>query len=401
MSQADILIVGGGIIGLSLARAFKDHDAALRISVIEKEPALAAHSSGRNSGVLHAGFYYTADSLKAQFTRDGNQSWHAFCQENAINVNRCGKLIIATSPAEYEGLDELKRRGTANGINLEWVSESEAAKIDPNAKVIDRALWSPTTSTINPVEIMSVLSKQLVSEGVNIQLGTQFISRKGNSICTNKGVISAGLIINAAGLYADKVAKMFNFSQHYSLLPFKGVYWKSDGPIADIRTNIYPVPNLKNPFLGVHFTVTSDGSAKIGPTAIPALWRENYRGLSGFKFKELVEILGKEAGLMMSNAFNFRSLAFEEIKKYKRSHLIHLASKMVHKLNPDQFILRAKPGIRAQLIDMRTDQLIQDFVVEGDENSVHILNAVSPAFTCALPFANWVKDKIISNEFKR
>lgn len=398
MNTCDTLIIGGGIIGLAMATQLRSRHPNMSIVVIEKEPEIAAHSSGRNSGVLHAGFYYTADSLKAKFTRDGNLAWHAFCDTHDLTINRCGKLVIATEESEYDGLEELKRRGDANGIPLEWVNESQAAKIDPNAKVIDRALWSPSTSTVDPVAIMHKLKAQLIASGVEIVFNTQFVSAVGNCVRTTNGYFDCGLVINAAGLYADKVAQHFGFCKHHTLLPFKGLYIKTAAPLLSIRTNIYPVPNLKNPFLGVHFTLTSDGIAKIGPTAIPAFWREHYGGVNRFKFGELLEIVRWEASLFASDAFNFRSLAFEEMKKYNSRYLVDLAAKMVHKLDRSAFSINSKPGIRAQLLDKRTKELVQDFVVEGDDKSVHVLNAVSPAFTCALPFTDWIADQIESGE---
>ena len=159
--------------------------------------------------------------------------------------------------------------------------------------------------------------------------------------------------------------------------------------------NIYPVPNFKNPFLGVHFTKTVDGNIKIGPTSIPALWRENYNFSSNFQWNEFTEIMAHETRLILTNAFGFRNLAWDEIKKYNKKYFIRLAENMVQKIDPNGFTEYTKPGIRAQLLDKKHLKLVQDFVIEGDEHSTHILNAVSPAFTCAFPFAEFVTKNYI------
>ena len=174
------------------------------------------------------------------------------------------------------------------------------------------------------------------------------------------------------------------------MIPFKGLYLKYTKNTTDVKVNIYPVPNLKNPFLGVHFTKTVHGEIKIGPTAIPALWRENYHLNSNFNAREMSEVLFYESKLLFTNAFGFRALAFEEMQKYMRSHFIALAQKMVQDIDPNGFTAFTKPGIRAQLLDKKSLSLVQDFVIQGDNKSTHVLNAVSPAFTCAWPIAKHI-----------
>ncbi len=204
---------------------------------------------------------------------------------------------------------------------------------------------------------------------------------------TTNGSYQARYVVNAAGLYADRVARDYGFSRKYRILPFKGLYLYSDEPDGAIRTNIYPVPNLKNPFLGVHFTVGVGGKVKIGPTAIPAFWREHYGGLSNFHLDELVEVAARGVGLLANSNFDFRSLAVEEMSKYSRAKMVSLASDLVDGVELRQFRRWGKPGIRAQLVDIERRKLEMDFVLEGDGRSMHVLNAVSPAFTCGLPFA--------------
>ncbi len=202
-------------------------------------------------------------------------------------------------------------------------------------------------------------------------------------------------MINCAGLYADKIANNFGFSKNYVIIPFKGVYLKDSNNIAQLKTNIYPVPNLANPFLGVHFTLTVDNKAKIGPTAIPAFWRENYKGFSNFNIKEFFQILYYESKLFLTNSFGFRKLAFSEVQKYSFKYLKSLAEDLTQNMNNIGFDQWSTPGIRAQLLDKRNLELVQDFVVEGDDNSTHVLNAVSPAFTCSIPFSNWVVENYV------
>ena len=187
----------------------------------------------------------------------------------------------------------------------------------------------------------------------------------------------------------------FNFSKKYTIIPFKGIYLKYHGNEIPVKTNVYPVPNLKNPWLGVHFTVTVDGTVKIGPTSTPAFWRENYQGFDHFKPGEMMSILSWEALLFLTNSFGFRNIAFEEIRKYDRSFFAGLAAELVKKIDVKGFTEWGRPGIRAQLLNRQTRELIMDFVVEGDNESIHVLNAVSPAFTCCFPFAEYVVNNYV------
>lgn len=395
--RADYLIIGAGIIGLAIARELKSLYPAAEILVIEKEPDVAYHSSGRNSGVLHAGFYYSADSLKAKFTRDGNIQMKEYVKKNGLKINECHKVVVATGESEIDGIYELEKRGRKNGVDVKVVSEQEMKDIDLNAKTTQVALFSPNTATVDPVEINIFLRKELQSSGVRFLFSEGYKCKvDDNTVETTAGTrISANQIINAAGLYADKIAKDFGFSRNYTIIPFKGIYLKYTKQDKPIKTNIYPVPNLKNPFLGVHYTVTVDGVIKIGPTSIPAFWRENYKGMDNFRMNELFNILGWEARLFLSNAFGFRSLAFEEMAKYNKSHFVGMATKLVHKIDKSGFTEWSKPGIRAQLMNMKTMELVMDFVVEGDKKTIHVLNAVSPAFTSSFPFAKWVVENYI------
>ncbi|NLV23310.1 MAG: L-2-hydroxyglutarate oxidase [Deltaproteobacteria bacterium] len=391
--MVDYVIIGGGIIGLNIARAVKEQLPDARVVLIEKEEDVAQHSSGRNSGVLHAGFYYTADSLKARFTREGNARLQNFCAERRLRINRCAKVVVARNEEEISGLEELKRRGDINGVELEWLKADELARRYPEAKTCRKALFSPTTATIDPVEVTREFRKLIQEMGVEVRTGVKYLRRSGeNAILTSKGPIAYRKLVNAAGLYADKIARDFGFAKHFVIIPFKGIYLKDRENLAGISTNIYPVPNLANPFLGVHYTLAVGGEGKIGPTAIPAFWRENYQGLENFNVAEFGQILYYEAKLFLTNAFGFRDLAFSEVRKYAKSHFLKLAGRLTNNLNHGGFQEWSAPGIRAQLLDIDTLELVQDFVVEGGGTSTHVLNAVSPALTSSMPFTEWVAE---------
>lgn len=394
MILSDFLVIGAGIIGINVARELKNLFPDTRVILIEKEKGCGAHASTRNSGVLHAGFYYSSDSLKAKFTRNGNKLLTEYCDFNHIPVNKCGKLVVAKDLSEHHNLDELLKRGRANRIELEDITEDEAVSIEPRVKTCGRAIYSPTTSSVNPHKVMRSMVCDAVKTGVEVHRGVCFLRKTVRGILTSSGTYQAGYIVNTAGLYADSIAREFGFSRNYRILPFKGLYLYSDEPVGSIQTNIYPVPNLRNPFLGVHFTITVDGNTKIGPTAIPAFWRENYHGLDGFNFRELVDIFTREVCLVASSTFDFKKLALEEFNKYRRFRMVSLASSLVKGVKTKHYKRWGVPGIRAQLVDIKAQKLEMDFVVEGDNKSIHILNAVSPGFTCSIPFSKYICKEI-------
>lgn len=382
----DYLIVGSGIIGMTIAYELINQNKGLKIAIIDKEEDVGKHASGRNSGVLHAGFYYSANSLKAKFTVDGNRLMKEFCNLNNIEVKSTQKIVVAKDEQEIEGIYELQKRAQVNGVETKIIEEDEVAKIDSNIKTYKKALFSPNTASVDPKIVCFKLKNILEQQGIEFFFNTSF----------EVSELKYDYVINCAGAYADKVAQSFGLAQNYTMLPFKGIYLKYMTNKTDIKTNIYPVPNLSNPFLGVHYTITSDGSIKIGPTAIPAFWRENYDGLSNFNLKEMIEILYYESKLFILNSFNFRNLAIEEMKNYSSKIFIQKAKDMVKRIGNDFKPIPA--GIRAQLLNTKTNELVQDFVVEHGKNSTHVLNAVSPAFTCSFAFAKYVVEEINNNQ---
>lgn len=389
--RADFLILGAGVIGLTIARELRARHPRAEILILEKESAEAQHSSGRNSGVIHAGFYYSPDSLKARLTAQGNQRLREYCRAKQIPMNECSKVVVTRGEQELPGLDELARRGALAGAGVRLIDAQELADIDPNAKTYQRALYSPHTATVNPRTVCASFRRDLEEANVQFRFGTGFTRRAGeHSVEAGGTVTEYGHLVNTAGLYADRVAQDFGFSARYRILPFKGIYLVNQSAqpaLRHARTNIYPVPNLQNPFLGVHFTLTADGKEKIGPTAIPAFWRENYAGLSGFNFRDLLETARIEGKLLLSNKFHFRDLARREMRKYLKRNLFADAAELVKTFRADADWRWGTPGIRAQLIDLETYALVQDFLIEGDRHSTHVLNAVSPAFTSSLAFA--------------
>ena len=394
MIKTDILVIGRGIIGLSIAREVQRRQPNASVVIIEKESKTGMHASGRNSGVLHSGIYYPTDSLKAKFTRDGNKAWQEYCEDRKLPIDRCGKLVLAPNESDHRGLDILEERAKFNGVEVHKLNERETHDIEPRANTLRHSLFVPSTSTVDPQSINISMTNDFMKAGGQLYLDLPYLNNLGqNSIKAGNLKFSYGHLINCAGLYSDQVAQNFNFGHEYMILPFKGIYLYASNDIINLHTHIYPVPDLSNPFLGVHFTRTVDGKAKIGPTAIPALWREQYRGFENFRIREMAKIGAKELQLFTTNRNNFRKLAWQELKKQRKSNLISAAGLLLKGSKEMGFSSWGEPGIRAQLINLKSNKLVMDFVVEGDEFSTHVLNAVSPAFTCALPFSSHVVDK--------
>ncbi|HSG81614.1 MAG TPA: FAD-dependent oxidoreductase, partial [Gemmatimonadota bacterium] len=230
--------------------------------------------------------------------------------------------------------------------------------------------------------------------GVEVRTGVAYLGNTGDAVLTSGGAIAAGYVINAAGLYADRVARDFGIAGRYRILPFKGLYLHASRDAPPLHTNIYPVPDLATPFLGVHFTVTVDGGVTIGPTAVPAFWREQYRGIANFSLREFLEVTRLEGYMFLGDRAGFRSVAVRELPKYWKRVLADRAAALADGVLPRHFRRWGPAGIRAQLVDIERYALVTDFKIEGDNRSFHILNAVSPAFTCAMPFAEFVLDEI-------
>jgi L-2-hydroxyglutarate oxidase len=398
MSQnADLVVIGGGVVGLALARSWLVRDPRARVMVLDKESELAAHASGRNSGVLHAGFYYAPDSLKAQLTRDGNHQLRAFCAQHGVKIRETGKVVVTTSEDQLEALGELARRGLANGVDIEMVDETTLRQIEPMARTVSQAIWSPTTAAADPAQVVRALADELVARGGRIELGSRAAAAgPGWVLSSSSGRISTGHIINAAGLHADTVAHWFGVGLEYRMLPFKGLYWYSNWEPGRLKRHVYPVPDSRNPFLGVHLTVTVDGRVKVGPTAIPALWREDYGRFSNLSLTQMAQIAALYPRFLGSKHHDVPALIKSELPKYWRAYLVKQAKALAPDVRPCDFRARGRVGVRAQLLNVNSGKLEMDFIVQSGNRSTHVLNAVSPAWTSALAVGDHVVDGILS-----
>ena len=389
--EFDYLIVGAGIIGLTIAYELIKRNTNYSICIIDKENDVAQHASGRNSGILHAGFYYTSDSKKAQHCLNGNSLMKKFCSENGIEVKATKKLVVTKSEKELEQLYEIKRRADANNVKTELISKEEAEKIEPNINTYKEALYSPNTASVDPLEVCNKLKENLKEKNVRFLFNCPFKKELD---------FNYKYLINAAGLYADKIAQGYGLAKEYTLLPFKGVYMSICNNKKPTNINIYPVPDLEFPFLGVHYTITANEDIKIGPSASPAFWRENYAGFSNFSFEEFLEIIGINIKLFITNSFNYRNLAMREIKYYWPNNLISEVEKMV-KTPLESKYKKKKSGIRAQLYNKETNTLLDDFIIKHTANSTHVLNIISPGFTCSFSLAKEIIDEVITNQSKK
>jgi L-2-hydroxyglutarate oxidase LhgO len=384
--RTDVLVVGGGVIGLTIARellrAGRDD-----VVVLEKEPDLGEHASGRNSGVLHAGIYYAPDSAKARTCLAGNRLMRAYCREQGLPLLESGKVIVARTEAELPVLEELHRRATANGARVRFVDERELEAIEPMARTTGKALHSLDTAVVDPKAVLRSLRAGLEAAGARIVTGCGFVRLAAPDVAeTTLGRIRFGRIVNAAGAWCDEVARAFGVGAAYRLIPFKGIYRKlRAGASYPVNGNIYPVPDVRNPFLGVHFTRSVHGDVYLGPTAIPALGRANYGILRGAD-REAFRILASDAALFVANP-KFRNVALAEPRKYLPAFFHRDAARLVKRYEPGLFVAAEKVGIRPQLVDWRTKELVMDFLVEAKDASVHVLNPVSPAFTSSMELA--------------
>jgi len=384
-----MVICGAGITGLTIAKELVNSDIR-DIVIFDKELDLGKHASGRNSGVLHAGIYYTPETLKARFCLKGNQLMKQYCKERGLTLIESGKVIVTKKERELPVLYELYKRAKQNGAEVELVDSKTLKEIEPYAKTYEKALYSPLTAIINPREILISLENELKEAGVKILKGVSFKKFvNSNTIETSQGKIQFEYFINSAGAYADKIAHSFCLGLNYRILPFKGLYKKlRKEKNFLVKGNIYPVPDIRNPFLGVHFTKIYDGTVYVGPTATPAFGRENYGIFDDIGF-ETLKILYRDFSLFISNA-KFRNTAFTEVKKYFKKKFYEDVKDMIEGVGIEDLLPPNKVGIRPQLIDVNKKELVMDFLVIKDSNTIHILNAISPAFTSAFAFAEFI-----------
>lgn len=392
----DFLIVGAGIVGLTVTKELKARYPTSTIVILEKEPDVGKHASGRNSGVMHSGVYYGNTTLKAKVCALGAERMRAFASEHGIACERSGKVIIASSERDLPTIDKLLKNAKDNGVRAERLDEQGVREIEPYASPYLAGIFCPDTSVIDSKAVVYKLRELLEADGVqfifNAPIKEVFPSEK--YVQTSSGRFSYGYLFNCAGAGADLVAKKFGHAENYTLVPFKGIYYKiKKNRDYLVKSNIYPVPDIEQPFLGVHLTRVISGDVYVGPTAIPAFGRENYGIFQGMKLAESLNIGRELLAMYYENKQNFRPLVHAEVKKYLKPWFVESARKLMKELNADDLEPCDKVGIRPQLINIKTRALEMDYILEQDESTLHVLNSISPAFTSSLAFAEWIVDQ--------
>jgi len=387
-------IIGCGIIGLSLGIELKKSHPNCDVTIFEKEVSVGQHASGRNSGVLHAGFYYSPDSLKAKFCKDGNQELKLLHKRHGLQLKHCGKVVVATNLEDSEDLTILFNNGLKNGVDVELLDQSKLSAFEPMAKTFGNFLWSPTTAVGQPKEVLIALLADFLEIGGKMEFNSRVdLEVKGEEVLlrTTNGSRNFDHIYNAAGTFADKLARGVGVGERYACLPFRGNYWVTTSNQGSWPNRlIYPVPHRINPFLGVHLTLTNSGQLKIGPTALPILGREQY-GFADFLSMEKFEFPFKAyLALIQSDEVDFMKVLKSEVPKQFLPNILNLASKLTFTNLKEMNWKPSRPGIRAQLVDVENGSLVKDYLVMRGGNVTHILNAVSPGWTSAIPFARWV-----------
>ena len=381
--------------GLTTAFEITKRFPEARIAIIEKESGPGRHASGRNSGVLHSGVYYGPDTLKARFCADGAKRMRSFAEEHGVKVDCTGKVIVAQNEQDIDVIDTLLGNAKANNIRASVLNEAEIRDIEPNVNVYKFGLYSPDTMAIDIFGVLTVLHKLLLERNVELLFdrSVKSINLQQKIVETNRGKYGYHFLYNCAGAYSDLVAKLCGVGMEYVVIPFKGVYFKLRQERNNlVRGNIYPVPNLSFPFLGVHFTRLVNKDIYVGPTAIPALGRENYGIFSGLRFHESIKMFRDIWNIYLHNNSGIRHFIHREIPKYLKVFFVKEARKLVPSVNTSDLINSSKVGIRAQLVNIKKGKLESDFVIERGRDTLHMLNAISPAFTCSFALAEHLVD---------
>jgi len=395
--KSDVLIIGAGIVGLSVGIALLQARPSFKILVIDKEDGPGQHASGRNSGVLHAGFYYSPDSLKAKFCSEGNAELRKLCIENQIPVLECGKVVVARNAEEDARLDLLYSRGITNGVELEIHDAANLEKHEPLAKTHGRYLWSPKTAISDPKAVTTAMVKRFESLGGRISYSSKVQISESSGEVSVKGFESK-YVINSAGAQSDRLARGLGMAKEYAMVPFMGIYRSVEAKKLPLKRLVYPVPHPINPFLGVHFTLTLDGKVKIGPTAIPILGREQYSWAKGWSLPDIGQALIAATALIRGRAHSLGEILKSELPKLRERSLVRESQTLVPDASQIRGWAKRPPGIRSQLVNIESGKLEQDFIVQNFHNSTHILNAVSPGWTSAIPFGRWVANEYVLNQ---
>ena len=392
-SRTDIAVVGGGIVGLATALALSERFPRCRVAVLDKEPRVAVHQTGHNSGVIHAGIYYKPGSHKARLCVDGVRRMVAFCEAHAIPYERCGKLIVATTADEIPRLEALHERGTANGVpDLRMIEPDEVRTIEPHARAV-RALHSPRTAIVDYTAVASAMAATLAARGVQVVTGARVdgVDRVGRDLVlrTPLGPLTAANVVNCAGLQSDRVARCMGAKPGVRIIPFRGEYYTLRPQQSAVRGLIYPVPDPEFPFLGVHFTKRIGGEIEAGPNAVLAFAREGYR-MRDINLADLLGVVGFGGFWRMAGRY-WRTGLYE----FYRSLSTRLFVRDLQHLVPDITEADLAPGgsgVRAQAVSP-SGALLDDFSIVETANAIHVLNAPSPAATASLAIGEHIAER--------
>lgn len=385
----DVVIVGAGIVGLATAMKLTEHSPGLKVAVLDKESQEARHQTGHNSGVIHSGIYYRPGSLKARTCLSGARQLVGFCRKHDIPFEVCGKVVVATETEELPRLQELFRRGQANGVpGLRLLTRRELQKLEPHATGL-QALHVPSTGITDYARVAQGYARVFQNRGGQLLLNHRVLDIRpaANEIHleTNQGMLSARALVNCGGLYADHLARCSGVPPHCQIVPFRGEYYRVRPERRYLVNNlIYPVPDPRLPFLGVHFTRMIDGNLEAGPNAVLAWAREGYRK-TDFCRKEFLEIVRFRGFRRLARRY-WRSGLQEMARSYSRDRF----ALALRKLLPEIEARDLEPGgagVRAQALGA-DGTLLDDFVVVRERNMLHVLNAPSPAATSALAIAD-------------
>lgn len=390
MNDFDLIVVGGGIVGIATARAFARAFPGFTVGVLEKEPSLACHQTGRNSGVIHAGVYYAPGSLKARFCREGSADTLAFCREHGIAFDQCGKLIVATETAELPRLADLAARARANGLAIEEMDGAELARREPHIRGVAGFLV-PSSGIVDYRAVTEAMAGELTQRGGTILTAAEVTgiaeTAGGVTVETTRGRFRARHLVACAGLMADRLARMCGVSADFRIVPFRGEYYRlAKRRDHVVRHLIYPVPDPALPFLGVHLTRMIGGYVTVGPNAVLAFAREGYR-FGDVSLRDLAEMLAYP-GFRRTIARNLRSGLAEMRNSLSRRHYLALCQRYCPELTLDD-LQPYRAGVRAQAV-LPDGTLLHDFLIEGTAATIHVCNAPSPAATSAMPIARHI-----------
>lgn len=381
----DLIVVGGGIVGTATAMALVAARPGLRLALLEKEGALAAHQTGHNSGVIHSGLYYRPGSLKAQNCAEGREALYAFCEEQGIPHERCGKIVVATCDEELPALDELERRGRANGLNgLERLDAAGVRAHEPHVAGI-AGLYVPQTGIVDYRQVTQAYARLVRTGGGEVRTGCRLdrIERDGTAfrLKTSQGELSCRVLVNCAGLQSDRVARACGIDPQVQIVPFRGEYYVLAPECRHlVRHLVYPVPDPAFPFLGVHFTRMIDGTVEAGPNAVLALRREGY-GRFDLSLADLIATVTFPGFRRLARRF-WRVGVMEYRRSFSKVRFVRDLQRLIPELQGSD-VSRGGAGVRAQAVD-REGRLLDDFHILAGEGMIHVLNAPSPAATASL-----------------